>query len=1008
MNFIFMKRGVLLLLTVALAGSVFVFNVARSANSDVVINEIGAYPTSTHEWVEVWNRGSEAVDLTNWTFWENNTNHRLSVTSTSDFVLAPGEYGAIAQNGDQFRRDNPWFLGSIFDSTWSSLSTAGEEIGLKDGVGNFVEVFTFLPATHFSLERKNPGLADYTAANWQEHVSGHTLGAVNSVFAGGSAATSTTTLPTAAASNGSGAATSTAETSGVPGETGGSSEVQALDTIRINEVMSDPESGAEWVELYNLGPETVNLTGSVLCDGREGACTIATPTSTIGVGEWLVVYLSSARLNNSGDSVILKTADNRVVDSVVYGTAAIPAPKKGQAVARRVDGAGLSDGASWAVTTVPTPGSANIIVAPPVPVTSGASGSGAGSSASSGNKSTAQAVKTTTTTAQSTVTGYSPVVFNEVFPNPGGVDTEAEFIELKNISATATISLAGWKIKIGSSSFVIASTTLGPGEVAAYLRPLSKLVLKNSADTVVLLNDRGQTVSVVAYDKAPEGESFNRTADGEWVWSVAPSPGRQNQVKVVDRVKIIWSIAAPKRALIGESVAFEAGESTDPRGGAFFYSWNFGDGVAVDGARVSHVFRQPGNYSVLLSATSTAGTVGEKRLSVHVGMVQTQAGGVMISELFPNPLGADTSEFIELYNASATATPIGGWVLRKGDDVFVIPEQTTINSGAFLVFKRLVTGLSLNNQGGELQLATADEDVVDEVAYPKGKEGVSYSRSPGGEWAFVEPTPGSILSADEWKAEIAAVAVKKPVAKKKTVKKAAAKTSKISTVTGIVSALPGVMGSQYFYITNDTGGVQVFQSKKKFPPLALGDEVSAKGNWHLVGGIPRVTVAKFEDMDILDTERPLVPTRVTSLTLGKEPTGSLVEVSGEITEIKSTYMYVDDGEGEVLVYFKKGAAIAYKDLKVGQEVGVTGILEKAAKGLQVLPRAMEDIEVLPVAEAASATSTAVAAVPNPYVPITIGGVTILALGALVRYRGVIFFNFFKRVAKVIVQVFRKG
>ena len=109
-------------------GSFFIAQKSLATNSDIVINEIGAYATSTHEWVEIYNKGSDPIDLTGWKFWEATTNHGLTVNS-GDNILAPGEYAAIVQDDAQFLLDHSGFSGSVFDSSWSSLSESGEEIG---------------------------------------------------------------------------------------------------------------------------------------------------------------------------------------------------------------------------------------------------------------------------------------------------------------------------------------------------------------------------------------------------------------------------------------------------------------------------------------------------------------------------------------------------------------------------------------------------------------------------------------------------------------------------------------------------------------------------------------------------------------------------------------------------------------------------------------------------------------------------------------------------------------
>ena len=58
----------LILLVLFFASSFFIAKNVHAANTDIVINEIGAFATSTHEWVEIYNKGSDPVDLTGWKF----------------------------------------------------------------------------------------------------------------------------------------------------------------------------------------------------------------------------------------------------------------------------------------------------------------------------------------------------------------------------------------------------------------------------------------------------------------------------------------------------------------------------------------------------------------------------------------------------------------------------------------------------------------------------------------------------------------------------------------------------------------------------------------------------------------------------------------------------------------------------------------------------------------------------------------------------------------------------
>lgn len=160
---------------------------AGASTQDVIINEIGSSEPSGYEWMEIYNRGSSPIDLTGWKFVEdfsdtksNGASHALNFSDAA--AIAPGQYAIIAQDQNKFKEKYPNFTGLLIDSSWSSLNESGEKIGLKDSSENFSELFTYLSAKNYSLERKDFNLNDYTSANWQEHPSGNTIGAQNSNY----------------------------------------------------------------------------------------------------------------------------------------------------------------------------------------------------------------------------------------------------------------------------------------------------------------------------------------------------------------------------------------------------------------------------------------------------------------------------------------------------------------------------------------------------------------------------------------------------------------------------------------------------------------------------------------------------------------------------------------------------------------------------------------------------------------------------------------------------------
>ncbi|MCJ7816823.1 MAG: lamin tail domain-containing protein, partial [Candidatus Aenigmarchaeota archaeon] len=103
----------------------------------VVFSEINYNANGTdtkHEWIEIYNNGTIAVDVTKWRFEEDGTQHLLKNT-TSETLLKPKSYATIVQDEIQFLQDYPDYTGLLFDSSFSLVNT-GEQLILrmeKDG-----------------------------------------------------------------------------------------------------------------------------------------------------------------------------------------------------------------------------------------------------------------------------------------------------------------------------------------------------------------------------------------------------------------------------------------------------------------------------------------------------------------------------------------------------------------------------------------------------------------------------------------------------------------------------------------------------------------------------------------------------------------------------------------------------------------------------------------------------------------------------------------------------------
>lgn len=118
---------------------------------------------------------------------------------------------------------------------------------------------------------------------------------------------------------------------------------------------------------------------------------------------------------------------------------------------------------------------------------------------------------------------------------------------------------------------------------------------------------------------------------------------------------------------------------------------------------------------------------------------------VRFNEILPDPESDDgTDEFIELWNDSSEAADISGFVIRDNSKTgsYTFPEGTVLPENDYLVLKRAVSKIALNNTEETLSLFESTGLLVDTVYYKKSKAGASLNRV-GESLRGGTPTPGS-------------------------------------------------------------------------------------------------------------------------------------------------------------------------------------------------------------------------------------------------------------------------
>ena len=955
----------------------------------VVINEFVSDPSSIgidKEWIEIYNSSTSTVDLKDWEL------HEGVKGSTSTRKIATLDNPL----------DNESFLKITLDFISGKLNNDGDRIVLYDNLGNIVDQVRYgnwKDPDDENVSDNAPVTSDPNSV--ARIVDGQNTGNNKNDFA-------VTSEPTPSGLNIIKVIENVSPSSG--GGSGNSSEVNnksynARDIV-INEFVSDPtDGGDEFVELFNNTAEIIDLASWKLDDGSE--------TETVLVGEidakgFFVIEKPKGNLNNAGDLLLLTDPSGKEIDKVVYGSwddgnifDNAPVASDPYSLIRKVDGQDAdNDYYDFVITDTITKNAKNIF--------------------SITNEDGEQ--------INENIVLQSNIIINEVFPNPKGSDSEDEFIELFN-NGQETVDLKDWQLSDSTKKkYTIKQGILKPGDYLVFKRSMTGIALNNTGgDEVKIYAKNGSVVDRVSYPgSAEEDMSYVKTNDGSWVWSIKVTAGTKNLVEGKSAAPII-AIDADIEVAVNEWATFDASDTVSPDNKKLAFNWDFGDGTDDEGASVEHKFLKEGVYSVTLKVDDGTNN-SKKEIIVTVKLSSDFVGGyngksnvsvLNISEILPNPVGSDTTEFIELYNPTDEDLDISGLKLddeEGGSKAYTFPDNTNILAHEYKVFGRQDTKLALNNTSDSVRILYPDGTIVTEIRFDDVFEGASYVRDSEGQWLWTSMvTPGvenfvtvlpEVKGSKIIKGKSNSV---KPVINTSLTKVRDEDIGDVVFVTGTIAVEPGVLGTQFFYIVNENSGVQIYMYSKDFPKLEVGDVVEVTGEIAESGNETRIKLSQKSDIKVVG-HIDLPQGQVVELAnVGESYEGSLLKVNGEITEIKTSYMYVDDGTEEIKVYFKAGAGIKKDVFREGDLVVVTGLLHQTKTEYQLLPRTQNDIMKTGVTEdfvtkQEQAKNQDNADMVEKYLTATAGGVTAIFFGLFAKNSGG---KFWEKVRGFLRKIFSK-
>ena len=952
----------------------FIPQVAYAVDSDIVISEIAAYENSDHEWIEIYNKGVETVDLTGWKFFEDGTNHGLS-SFRGGLVIQPGSYAVIADTASNTATDYPQYQGILIDSSWTTLNESGELIGLKRVSGSIIEQFTYGAAPNHSLERIDPNSADYTSANWKEHPTGNTIG---SQYVQQVSAPPTQQLPAQVMPQ--------AQYIQKPGR----------GSVVVNELVSDPsDEEKEWIELYNSTPNAIDLAGWSIVNGSGKSIFVSGILQGAGAAKYRAVEMPGGTLKNLGDKASLLDPEKNVIDTVSYGS--WDDGTKGDnaqrainpyALARKTDGYNTyMNSNDFAVTTTPTMGAANVITLEPP--------------------------QTQSKESQSKL--QPSVVISELFPNPASHNPTDEFIELYNESA-ADIDLAGWRVSDEEESeFVFlqqaaSQTVLKSKEYIVIGRDVSGIALNNiGGDTIKLYEPGSQkALATVRYsDTAHSNMSYSRNVHGRYAWTLEASPKAQNRIVIPNRPPSL-SVEWPANGAEQKEIIFDATDTFDPDSDALILSWDFGDGAKAKGLYVAHTYLSKGTYMVTARAADEIHeevqthrvVIGESKKTdgiqaVHPLPMQKEEilFPVVLNELYPNPTGSDAGEFIELKNNGEVIADLSGWSMEIGANGkrFVIPGAIAVPPLSYQAISKSDASFSLTNTYEAVALLSPSGIKVDAIDYDDAPSGMSYARTTRGDWLWTKRISigkdNDVDDVYDERSEEHMPSVQEPLS----ISRPPSKSSQQNGIECTITAVPGIVGKGIAYCGDPP--LRIRFTAQALPEMHEGDRFRLTGKISHPNGQTVLTVKNISDGVKKSSGKKIVPRDIELNDLSDDELASLIRVSGSVTKIQWPSMWIRDGENELRAYIYKTTSIARPQVFVGDGIDMAGILDKTSAGYRLLPRSTDDMHITQKEQPADTTdiSLPVGEAQSPqkssYILATLAALAIVSGGLIMQHLG---------------------
>ena len=475
------------------------------------------------------------------------------------------------------------------------------------------------------------------------------------------------------------------------------------------------------------------------------------------------------------------------------------------------------------------------------------------------------------------------LAINELFPDPKGLDTENEFIEVIN-NGSIEVNLKGWTIQVGSKKFKLEQNTYLPASNIKFWPYLeTKLTLTNTGNTVRLIEPNGTEHEAITYPgPAKTGQTYAKNNIGQWQWTNLPTPGQIN--------------------------VFSAPEPDEP------IELNPNQDNPLPQPEIEPIPEE--------SATPNA--------------------DLIINEFLPDPEGSDSAEWIELKNRGNSGANLIGWVLDDmdgGSRPFSLSDYH-LESGGFLLINKSKSSIALNNGGDEVRLLNPNGNIVDSVQYQEAPTGKSFARDNESWYWSSEPTPGqanipevsqeSDSSKPEESVDQTTEAGEENFEEQPEIIPLSElpdlEDGTLVTVEATVSLPLNLIGKTIFMVEDTYGstGAEARLYGKDRPDFTPGQWVRLQGRVNQSDSGWRLNVLK-DGLSILENIKPIESAVVAPIELSEDFNGMTVSVTGLVTAKNGRRLKLTDESGEPRIDVR----LLGKDPvpgKIGDEVEAIGVV----------------------------------------------------------------------------------